>query len=114
MRRQHHVAILAPLALLDTDQHALAVDVGHLQRHDLRHAQACAVGDAERGLDLEAGRGFEETRHLFLAQHDRRLARFVHGREMTDKVGPFERHVEKEPQRGDGGVDGPYANLRKF
>jgi len=65
---------------------------------------AFAVGDAERGLVLEAGRGFEETRHLFLAQHDRRLARLVHDRQRTNEVGPFERHVEKEPQRGDGGV----------
>ena len=30
---------------------------------------------------------------------------------MTDEVGPFERHGEKEPQRGDGGVDGPCADL---
>jgi hypothetical protein len=30
---------------------------------------------------------------------------------MTDEVGAFERHVEKEPQRGDGGVDGPCADL---
>jgi hypothetical protein len=44
-------------------------------------------------------------RHFLLAQHDRGLPRSVHGRQMTDKVGPFERHVEKEPQRGDGGVD---------
>jgi hypothetical protein len=30
---------------------------------------------------------------------------------MTDKVGAFERHVEEKPQRGDGGVDGPCADL---
>jgi hypothetical protein len=30
---------------------------------------------------------------------------------MTDKVGPFERHDEKEAERGDGGVDGPRADL---
>src|SRR5271156_6062980 len=30
---------------------------------------------------------------------------------MTDKVGSFERHGEEEPQRGDGGVDGPCADL---
>ena len=48
---------------------------------------------------------------ILRAQHDRRLARFVHCRPMTDEVGAFERHVEKEPQRGDGGVDGPCADL---
>jgi hypothetical protein len=30
LRRQHHVAIPLPLALLDPERHALAVDVGHL------------------------------------------------------------------------------------
>ena len=59
---------------------------------------------------LEAGRGFEEARHLLLAQDDRRPTRCVHGRQRTDEVGPFERHVEKEPQRGDGGVDGRNAD----
>ena len=54
------VAIPLPLALLDTKRHALAVDIGHLQVRDL--GQARAVGDAERGLVLEAGRGFQETR----------------------------------------------------
>ena len=31
MRRQHGVAVLASLALLDTNNHALAVDVPHLE-----------------------------------------------------------------------------------
>jgi hypothetical protein len=39
------------------------------------------------------GRGFEETRHLLRAQHDRRPARFVHGLQRTNEVGAFERHV---------------------
>src|SRR4029077_2228273 len=66
---------------------------------------------AERGFGLEARLGFEETRHFLLAQHDRRLAWLVHSRQRTNEVGPFERHGEKEPQRGDGGVDGPWADL---
>ncbi len=100
-----------PLALLDPERHALAVDVGHLQVRDLGHAQARAIGDAERGLVLQAWSGFEEPDHLFLAQHDRRLARFVHGLQMPDEVGPFDRHVEEEPQRGDGQIDGRGADL---
>ena len=54
---------------------------------------------------------FEKTRHLLLAQHDRRLAWLLHRRQMPDEVRPFERHVEKEAQRGGGGVDGPCADL---
>src|SRR5271165_4877513 len=108
LRREHHVAIPLPLALLDPKRHALAVD---LQVRDLGHPQARAVGDAERGLVLQAGRGFEQTRHLLLAQHDRRPTRFVHGRQRENEVGPFERHGEEKPQRGDGGVDRPWADL---
>src|SRR5271170_1755080 len=29
LRRQHHIAIPLPLALLDPEHHALAVDIGH-------------------------------------------------------------------------------------
>jgi len=69
------------------------------------------VGDAERGLVLDARRGFEETRCLLLAQHDWRLARLVDDPQRPDEVGPFERHGEEKPQRGDGGVDRPRADL---
>jgi hypothetical protein len=84
---------------------------GHLEVCDFGHPQARAVGDAERGFVLEARRGLEETRHLLLAQHDWRLARLVHDPQRANEVGPFERHGEKEPQRGDGGVDRPGADL---
>ena len=111
LRRKHHVAVPLPLALLDPQRHALAVDIRHLEVRDLGHPQARAIGDAERGFVLEVRRGFEETRHFLLAQHDRRLTRLVHDRQRANEVRPFERHGEKEPQRGDRGVDGPWADL---
>ena len=40
MRRKHHVAIFVALTLFDPDYHALAVDVGYLQRDHLGHAQS--------------------------------------------------------------------------
>ncbi len=36
-RREHDVAISLSLALLDPQRHALAIDVGYLQGHDLGH-----------------------------------------------------------------------------
>ena len=63
------------LAALDTQQHALAVDVGDLQRRDLGDAQAGAIGDRQRGLVLEAGGGVEETGDLVAAQDHGQLAR---------------------------------------
>src|ERR1700716_2870118 len=41
-RGEHRVAILAALALLDAQHHALGVDIGYLQRDDLGDAQPCA------------------------------------------------------------------------
>ena len=38
-------------------------------------------------------------------------ARSVTSSQGTNEVGPFERHGEEEPQRGDGGVDRPWADL---
>src|SRR5450631_2515349 len=38
MRRQHHLAVFAAFALLDADDHAPSVDVGHLRRHHLGDA----------------------------------------------------------------------------
>ena len=55
LRRQHREAILAPLALLDTQQHALAVDIGGLEGHHLHRAQAGAVGHAQRRLGFGFG-----------------------------------------------------------
>lgn len=43
-RREHGVAILAALALLDAQRHALAVDVADLQRDDLACTQPRTIG----------------------------------------------------------------------
>ncbi len=54
-RREHDVAILAVLALVHTDDHALAVDVRDFQVDDFRHAQAGCVGNHQDGPMLQAG-----------------------------------------------------------
>src|SRR5271165_5204222 len=69
------------------------------------------VSDAERGLVLEARCGFEQTRCLVLAQHDRRLARRLRRRRMPDEVGLFQRDIEEKPQRRAGLVDGRRADM---
>jgi hypothetical protein len=48
--RQHDVAVLAAFALLHADDHALAVDIGDLERDDFVGAQAGAIGDTQRRL----------------------------------------------------------------
>ena len=76
--REHGIAIPATLATLDPDQHALAVDIGDLERRDLSHAQASAIGDRESRLMLEAGGRVEQSRNLVPAQHHGQVARMRH------------------------------------
>jgi hypothetical protein len=101
LRRQHGVPILAALAHLDTDQHALGIDVADPQHDDLAAAQAGAVGDAERSLVLETRtwRGLDQLGHLIWSKHPRQLARIVRARQLMGKVGAAERDGEEEAQR---------------
>src|ERR1051326_3406545 len=72
-----HVAILVALALLDPDDHPLAVDVGDLERDHLAGAQARPIAHAQSRLVLEPGCGIEEARNLFRAEHHWQLARLA-------------------------------------
>ena len=62
--REHHVAVLAPFALIHTDHHALAVDVLDLERHHLRGAQSGPIGHRQGGLVLEPRCGLQEAGDL--------------------------------------------------
>src|SRR5467141_5150953 len=73
MRRKHHVAVLVALALFDPDHHALAVDVGYLQRDHLGHTQSGPIGHTQCRLVFEPRRRIEKTCDFFRAQDDRQL-----------------------------------------
>jgi hypothetical protein len=53
-----------PLALLDTQQHALGVDIRHLQRNDLGNPQARPIGGTECGLVLRPRCRLQKGCHL--------------------------------------------------
>ena len=78
IHREHGVAVLAPFATLDPDQHALAVDVADFEHRHLGDAQPRAIGDRQRRLVLETGRRLQQPRDLVPAQHERQLARVGH------------------------------------
>jgi hypothetical protein len=73
--RQHGVATPATLAAFDTNEHPLAVDIADLERGDFGDPETRAIGDAQRGTMLNAGRGAEQPGDLIRAQHGRQLAR---------------------------------------
>src|SRR5215468_80555 len=94
--------ILAALAHLDTDQHALGIDVADPQNDDLAAAQTGPVGDAERGLVLETGtwRRLDQPGDLIWSKDPRQLARIVRAGQLMGEVGTAERDGEEEAQRG--------------
>src|SRR5215472_14584678 len=112
-RRQHDGTVLAAFALLDADDHALAVDVGDLERDHLGGAQAGAVGHAQRCLVLQPRRGIEQPRHFLDAEDDRQLAWLVNDMGMLDDLAAPERDLKKEPQRRDGLIEGRHADAAR-
>src|SRR5256884_704647 len=101
LRREHDVAVLAALALLDPDHHPLAVDVGNLQQNDFRHAQAGGIDGGQRGTALEARDHLQKAHHLVGAEHNRQLARLTRIGDALRHDGLAERHAIEEPQRAD-------------
>ena len=104
-RRKHHVAVLAAFALLDADEHPLAVDVGDLERDDLGGAQARAIGHAQRRLVLEPGRRIEQPRHLLWLSTTGSLRGSRMNVVCVDDVVPPKRDPEEEPQRRHGVIE---------
>lgn len=96
----------AKATLLDTEQHARRVDVVDLEVRDLGHTQARAIGDAERGLVLQAGCGFEQPSRFLHAEHIRQLAVIAGDHQGARQIPALQCHQEQEPQRRDRAVDG--------
>jgi hypothetical protein len=112
-RREHDVTVLAAFALLDADDHALAVDIGDLERDHFGGAQAGAVGHAQRRLVLQSRRGIEQPRHFLDAENDRQLAWFVDDMGVLDDLVAPERDPKEEPQRRDGLIEGRHADTAR-
>jgi hypothetical protein len=68
--RKHYVPVFLPLALLDADDHTLAIDVGRCQLDDLRDSQPGGVAGREDRAVLGAGHAAEKAPDLFRAEND--------------------------------------------
>ena len=87
------------LALFDTSDHALAVDIADLQPRGFRDTQACGVGCHQNGAMLEAADRFEKLADLLLTEDDRQLARLSSTWGSRRLPVAFERDVVQEAQR---------------
>src|SRR5208282_3652031 len=110
-RREHHVAILPPLALLHADDHPLAVDRRWRQADRFGDPQAGRVADGQDGAMFPAVDGVEEPGDLVLAEHDRKLLRFATGGDdLVDAPTPSERNLV---EKADGGHRDQYRTGRE-
>src|ERR1039457_4607822 len=77
--RQHDIAVLAALGLLDPNDLLRAVDMLDLQPDHLAGAQAAAIAETEQHAHLEAARDRKQAPGLVLAYHQRNLLRLTEG-----------------------------------
>ena len=104
--REHDVAVLAALALLNADHHAGAVDVGRAQADGFRDAQAGRVAGGQDGAVLGARHAVEELQDFLGAGNDRQLVGLPGGgQDLRDVPVLPERDAVQEAQGGDGDAD---------
>ena len=70
---EHHIAVLASLAALDVNHHALAVDIADLEMSQLRASKPRGVERHQDGSVNQRRRAFDEAVHLLGAQNDGQL-----------------------------------------
>src|SRR6202163_658695 len=114
--RQHDIAVLAALALLDPNDVLCAVDVLDLQPDHLAGAQAAAIAETEQHTSIEAAGHCQQAARLVLAHHQRNLLRLPDVIDLGGKVQPPQRHAKQEPQTGHDAIAiaNAYARLGKM
>src|SRR6516165_5120505 len=69
-RREHHIPIFLPFALLDPQDHALAIDRGWGERNGLGDAQACGIAGGQDGAMFPAPDAVKKLNDFLGAEDD--------------------------------------------
>src|SRR5450830_574110 len=110
--RQHDMAILAALGLLDANDLLRLVDMFDLQPDHFARAQAAAIAETKQHADLEAAGDGEQTPRLVRAHHQRNLLGLTDVIDLGCKIQSPQRHAEQEPQPGHDAVAVADAHTR--
>ena len=110
--RQHHVAVLAALGLLDPNDVLRPVDMLDLQPHCLAGAQAAAIAEAEQHAGLEAAGDRQKAPCLILAHYQRDLLWLADVIDLGGQVQSPQRHAQQELQPGHDAVAIANAHAR--
>src|SRR5258705_2701573 len=102
--RQHDIAVLAALGLLDPNDLLRPVDMLDLEPYHLAGAQAAAIAETEQHADLEAAGDGQQAPRLVLAHDERELLRLTEVIDLGGKIQSPQRHPEHEPQPGHNAI----------
>src|SRR4029077_17255421 len=104
--RENDIPILLALALLDADEHPVTIDIGELERYDLRGSQAGGISKAQDRSVLDVRRRGEQPTDLLRAQNNGQAARLAGRDELLGKIVAFQCNFEEEPQCSGADVGG--------
>jgi hypothetical protein len=104
--RQHHVAVLPALALLDPDDHPLLVDGARHQVNRLADAQAGGVAGGQDGALLDVHHTAEKMHHLLGTENDRQGPGLLWaGHVLVEIPGLSEGNAVEKSNRRDSNLD---------
>ncbi|ESX66942.1 hypothetical protein X759_27345 [Mesorhizobium sp. LSHC420B00] len=93
-------------ALLDANDHSLAVDVRGLELHRFRDAQAGGIASGQNGVVFDVEEATEEPLNFLATEDDRQPLRLLGKREdLFRRPVPFERCIVEKAHRRNGGVN---------
>src|SRR5213594_2306654 len=69
--RKHDIPVLPPLALLDTNDHTLAVDIDRLQVDRFRYPRPRRVADRQNGAVLDVLHALQKLENFLGTENDR-------------------------------------------
>jgi len=98
LRRQLDVAVLPPLALLDPNHHALAVDIGGAQMNGLTHARPGTVHRAEDDVVRKGRSGLQQPQDLFRAENHGQPGFRLGSRDQIEGPIPLQSDLVEEPR----------------
>jgi len=113
-RREHGVTVFASLAVIDADEHALAIDAGELEGDGFGDAEAGSVAGEEDGAVFAAGDVVEELLDFVGGEDDGEFVVEAGAREVLLFPGHFEGDQEEELDGGDEAIDGLRRELALF
>jgi len=86
----------------------VTINIGELERYDLRGSQASGISQAQDRPVLDVRRRGEQPTDLLRAQNNRQAARLAGRDELLGKIVAFECDLEEEPQRSGADVGGSH------